>query len=125
MNKLNLLIEDTGEEAWLFADLFASLLMTIVLLVNAHTATTSPETADDSGAAPPKTRLVYLVDAKTAKLDNDSTQAMPLQTLISILKSEGAHAEVVGTMLNNGVVLFEVFHEFEEHKLEYRYAINL
>jgi len=124
MNKLDMLIEDSGEEAWLFADLFASLLMTIVLLVNAHTAVTLPKSTDDSGKEPPKTRLVYLIDAQTGSLDSRSAQGMPIKVLIATLKQENAQAEVVGAAVNNGVELFELFQAFEKHGLEYRYSIT-
>jgi biopolymer transport protein ExbD len=123
MNKLNMLIEESGEEAWLFADLFASLLMTIVLLVNAHSAVTLPKSTDDSGKEPPKTRLVYLIDAQTASLDNKSTQGMPIKALIATLKKDNAQAEIVGSAVNNGVELFELFQALEKQGLEYRYSI--
>lgn len=125
MNKLNMLIEDSGEEAWLFADLFASLLMTIVLLVNAHSAVTLPKSTTDLGTEPPKTRLVYLIDGQTASLDSKSAQGMPINTLISILKNDKAQAEIVGTAFNNGVELFELFQAFEKQSIEYRYSISL
>jgi len=118
-----MLIEESGEEAWLFADLFASLLMTIVLLVNANSAVTLPKNTNDSGKEPPKTRLVYLIDAETASLDSKSTQGMPIKALITTLQNDNAQAEIVGTAINNGVELFELFQAFEKHGLEYRYSI--
>ncbi len=118
-----MLIEESGEEAWLFADLFASLLMTIVLLVNAHSAVTLPKNTNDTGKEPPKTRLVYLIDGQTASLDNKLAQGMPIKALIATLKKDNAQAEIVGSAVNNGVELFELFQAFEKQGLEYRYSI--
>jgi hypothetical protein len=123
MNKLALITQESGEEAWLFADLFASLLMTIVLLVNAHTSVNVKTNEMDTGKAPPKTRLVYVIDAKTVRMDDTNSPNVSVDTLITNLQQEKSRAEIVGTSSNDGVELFQLFQALQEHQLEYSYSI--
>lgn len=125
MSDINTLIGDSSEEAWLFADLFASLLMTIVLLINAHSSVTMPQSRDQTGEEPPVTRLVYLIDAQTVSLDSKASDNIPVSELLVILQSDNAQAEIVGSAKNNGAELFSLFQALEKQGITYSYSIEL
>ncbi len=124
MNELKHLVEESSDEVWLFADLFASLLMTIVLLVNAHTAVTNPKNVSENGVSNDKTRLVYLVDENRVALDTNFGAPVAIDTAIKELKQAKAHVELVASDKNNGKQLFAVFSHFEEAKINYSFALN-
>lgn len=125
MHKANLLIGDSSEEAWLFADLFASLLMTIVLLINAHSSVTMLQSRDQTGKKPPETRLVYLLDAQTVSLGTKASAKIPINELVVILQNDNAQAEIVGSAKNNGLELFALFQTLEKEGITYSYSIEL
>lgn len=123
MTKLDLLVDSGADEAWLFADLFASLLMTIVLLVTSHT-TTKPKNIDDNGKPPLNTRIVFLHEKQQVSLDSFSSKKLFIDDVVIVLNKERVRVEVVGGVKNNGVELFEVFNKLQANEIEYSYAIS-
>lgn len=124
MNELKYLVEESSDEVWLFADLFASLLMTIVLLVNAHTAVTNPKNVSDRGESKDQTRLVYLIDENNVAFDSSSSSSISIIDAVKELKQSKAHAELIASAKNNGKELFIVFGQLEDAGINYSFALN-
>ncbi|MFW8589274.1 hypothetical protein ACOI22_00550 [Glaciecola sp. 2405UD65-10] len=119
MNTLKLITESGNEEAWLFADLFASLLMTIVLLVNVHTLQASPQTTDQEGADAKQTRLLFLHADGNVSIDEQSNPSMSLKEAITQFQSSDTQVEIVGTTNANSLVLYTAFSQLSQQNIQY------
>lgn len=124
MNKIIQLSISDGEEAWLFADLFASLLMTFMLLINVESLATTPKNIVDSGSKNIVTQLIYLVDEQHVKLGSHNNQPVLISAAIKKLQTSHVRAEIVGSKNDNGLELFKMFRLFEKAGIGYNYSID-
>jgi|GEM_PF-4648140 len=123
MNRLTQISHDDDSQGLLFADLFAALLMTIIVLVNVHTsATTAPKNTSESGKNDAQAHLIYLQVGNQVSVDKLSNPPILISQLIQQLKNEESRVEVVVSTQNNGQEIFILFSALDAAGIDYSYS---